>query len=80
VIVSQDRIDFPFWEVAQQAQDMMRQGHTIHQKFTCSGCGTRQTMGEPNKFFTKGQCEECRKETNIVASGCNFVMIANAHQ
>lgn len=65
--------DHPFFEVAEQALAMMNEGHTVHQKFTCCRCGTRQTIGEANKFFTKGQCEECGAITNIVASGCNYV-------
>jgi hypothetical protein len=68
--------DFPFFDVAAKAQEMMNAGHTIHQKFTCTGCGSRQTIGEANKFFTKGQCEECGAVTNIVVTGCNYVLIA----
>ena len=68
--------DFPFFEAAAQAQALMNEGHTIHQKFTCHRCGTRQTISEANKFFTKGECEECGAVTNIVATGCNYVLFA----
>jgi len=31
-------------------------------KFTCHCCGTRQTLDEPNAFFTEGMhCERCNK-------------------
>ena len=71
------QLDHPFYEVATQAQEQMARGHTIHQKFTCGRCGSRQTMAEPDKFFTKGQCEACGHETNLVVTGCNYVMVAN---
>jgi hypothetical protein len=69
-------IDHPFYEVAAQAQVMMALGHTIHQKFTCARCGSRQTMAMPNVFYQLGQCEECGHETDIVAQGCNYVAMA----
>ena len=67
--------DFPFYEVAQEAEKQMNAGATIYQKFTCANCGSRQTMDEKNKFFMKGKCEECSHITDIVIQGCNFVAI-----
>ena len=70
--------DHPFYDVAAEASAWLRLGHTVHQKFTCARCGTRQTMAIPNVFFERGQCEECGYETNIVARGCNYVMFAGS--
>jgi ribosomal protein S27E len=69
--------DYPFYEAAREAQALMEDGHTIFQKFTCGGCGSRQTMGQPNKFFIKGQCEECGAETDIEARGCNYMVVCS---
>lgn len=69
--------DFPFYEVGAEAEKQIELGNTIHQKWTCSHCGVRQTMEVPNKFFTKGRCENCKKITNILIQGCNFLLIAS---
>lgn len=71
--------NYPFAEVAQSAERILAENaHTvIHQKFTCSGCGARQTMEQPNIFFTEGKCEECGHITDIVKDGCNFMAIRN---
>jgi transcription elongation factor Elf1 len=63
----------PFFEVAAAAEAKVREGYTIHQKFTCSRCHSRQTMAEPNTFFQIGTCEECGASTNILVTGCNYV-------
>jgi hypothetical protein len=65
--------DHPFYEVAADAAIKMREGFTIHQKFTCARCGTRQIMAIPNVFYESGRCEECNHVTDIVARGCNYV-------
>ncbi len=70
--------DLPFYDVAKEAQAWMAMGHTIHQKFTCAHCGTRQTMAEPNRFFMKGQCQACGKETDIEAQGCGYLLVTRA--
>jgi len=69
--------DHPFFEVAADAQEKMREGFTIHQQFTCRGCGARKTMVEPNLFFHRGTCE-CGAETDLLASGCNYVAMISA--
>lgn len=69
-------LDHPFYEVATQAQEQMAKGHSIHQKFTCGRCSSRQTMAEPNKFFLVGLCEACGYETDLETTGCNYVLVA----
>lgn len=63
----------PFEEVATNAFLQHRKGATIYQQFLCAHCGVKQTMGDPNIFYERGTCEECGKETNIRADGCNFM-------
>jgi hypothetical protein len=63
--------DYPFDQVARDAQELVRQGHIVHQK-----CNARQTIDTPNKFFTKGHCEECGHITDIKKRGCNYLLIA----
>lgn len=65
----------PFAQSAKEAEKIVRRGGTIHQQFLCIHCQTKQTMEEPNTFFTQGHCEECGGITNIEANGCNFLAI-----
>jgi len=46
-----------------------------YQKFTCEKCGSRQTIDEPNTFYTSGSCEECKHITDIAKRGCNYMMV-----
>lgn len=71
-------LDHPFYEVAERAEQVLESYHgaaTIFQKWSCAECGARQTMDIPNTFFTVGQCEECGGITDIVATGCNYMLV-----
>ena len=70
-----DHPNFPFADVALQMDECVRRGEPVHQKFTCGGCGSRQTMAEPNTMWASGRCEECERVTDTRAAGCNFVRI-----
>lgn len=70
--------DLPFGEAALRADLAIRLGAIIHQKFTCEACGSRQTIEEPNRFFTEGRCEECSHITNIRDRGCGFMLELHA--
>jgi len=65
----------PFDEVAKTAFEQMQKGATIFQQFNCAKCGTKQTMAEKNRFFTRGICEECGHETDIRHDGCNVMVM-----
>lgn len=67
--------DFPLTEIADAVERLIRQGATIHQKWSCSRCGLRLIMDEPNKLFTEGYCQECGTTTNIAAQGCNYLAV-----
>lgn len=64
--------DYPIEDCATQAYEHVAKGGTIHQKWTCRHCGSRQTMEEPNKFFRSGRCEECGQITII--EKCNYLL------
>lgn len=68
-------LDFPFTDVAISAQEQVAKGNDIYQKFTCSNCGSRQSIDEPNKLYERATCEECKHETNIKEKGCNFILV-----
>lgn len=67
--------DYPLHECVRVAGSLIESGATVHQKFTCRHCGSRQTMEEPNKFYTSGRCEECSEVTDIRISGCNYLLV-----
>lgn len=66
--------DYPLAECADAAEKLAAKGFFVYQKFTCDKCGSRQTMGKPNQFFTSGTCEECGYETDIARKGCNYMV------
>lgn len=67
--------DHPFDEVVRKARAVIAQGSVnVHQKFTCSGCGIRLTIDEPNTFHEFGTCDQCGKVTNIRQRGCNYLI------
>jgi hypothetical protein len=70
--------DRPFDEVTMLAKGFFDQGHTVFQKFTCGDCGARQTMEEPNRFFAIGLCEECGAGTDLVKTGCGYVLLVSS--
>lgn len=72
--------DYPFYEVAAAARAKLLDGFTVHQKFTCRRCRSRQTMAMPNVFFHEGKCEECGTTTNLLETGCNYVAMTGSSE
>jgi hypothetical protein len=70
--------DFPFDEISKACEKIISQGHTIHQKFTCSGCKSRLTIDEPNVLYTTGTCDKCETVTDIQKQGCNYMVIISS--
>jgi hypothetical protein len=66
--------NFPIKECKEATEPMIANGVTVFQKFTCASCGKRNTVGEPNVFYSVCQCE-CGHTTNIEKSGCNYVLV-----
>jgi hypothetical protein len=67
--------DYPFEKVVAKADDLIKAGHTVYQKFTCTGCGARLTIEQPNVFHRYGTCDRCPATTNIWARGCNYMVV-----
>jgi predicted RNA-binding Zn-ribbon protein involved in translation (DUF1610 family) len=68
-------LDHPLEEVVKEAERVASQGGQVYQKFTCANCGARLTIGEVNKFYTEGSCDQCGHVTNLREAGCNMLVI-----
>jgi hypothetical protein len=66
--------DYPLDE-CRAAAEALPEGAVVYQKFSCAGCGSRQTIETPNEFFTLGRCQECGVITDIRRSGCNYLVV-----
>jgi hypothetical protein len=64
--------DYPIEECLDAAIDLIDKGATVHQKWTCGHCGSRQTMEQADTFFRSGICEACKKTTIITK--CNYLV------
>jgi hypothetical protein len=67
--------DYPIEQCAEKAEQYIRNGARIYQKFTCEKCGQRLTMDEPNVFYETGDCDQCGHVTDIRKNGCNYMMV-----
>lgn len=65
--------DVPFADAVYGANQKIKKGFDVYQKWWCEYCGARQTMPTRNHFYAQGICEECGRTTNIVANGCNYM-------
>ena len=54
---------------------LVKKGCTVHQKFTCSFCGSRQTIRVSNVFYDTCSCELCGKFTDITITGCGMTVV-----
>jgi hypothetical protein len=68
--------NYPFDEIVAAASKLSAAGAQVFQKYTCSGCGSRLTIDEPNKFHTTGSCDKCSAVTDIRKDGCNYMLVA----
>jgi hypothetical protein len=66
--------DHPFEEIAKAIQEHAAHGRMCYQKFTCSGCGRRLSMEEPNVLYKTGHCDGCGAVTDIEKQGCNYML------
>lgn len=70
--------DFPFEEICAAAEQKLKEGFEVYQKFSCGKCGQRLTMPENGKFHRTGSCDKCGHITNIEKQGCNYLLIRSA--
>ena len=66
--------NYPLKEIEEACLQHIKNGATIYQKYTCSGCGTRLMMQTPNIIFTEGACDRCDAITDIAKDGCNYLL------
>ena len=71
--------DYPFEEMLKAAQAKIDKGMLVYQKFTCSGCGARLKIPEPNEFHGEADCASCGAWTNIREQGCNYQCVLVMH-
>ena len=71
--------DYPFEEMLKAAQAKIDKGMLVYQKFTCSGCGARLMIPEPNEFHGEADCASCGAWTNIREKGCNYQCMLVMH-
>ena len=66
--------DIPFADIVRRCTELQRQGAFTYVKWTCSGCGGRQTYIEADAFPTEAACSACGAVTNIVERGGGFLL------
>lgn len=69
--------DHPLLETVKEANTVIDKGGTTFQKFTCSHCGSRQTMDVPDTFYEEGTCEACGGLTEIKECGMMVIFSNN---
>lgn len=74
-MASEEALDHPFYDVCKRAEEVIRAGGTVFQKFTCENCGNRLTMDVPNAFYKLGDCDNCGHTSNIEKNGCNYLIL-----
>jgi hypothetical protein len=65
--------NFPFNECFEKANEKAKAGAIIVQKWTCGGCGQR-LYGSPGSWTKLGHCDDCNHTTNLVETGCNYLL------
>lgn len=71
------QLNHNFAEVFRNAAKEAAFGANIYQKCTCSKCGARLGIEKPNIFYTAIHCEICDHITDVVATGCNYMVEIN---
>ncbi len=66
---------YPFDDVLAQANEAINNGYVVYQQFKCAGCDNKLTMDVPDTFYTRGTCDKCGFETDIKATGQNFMAV-----
>ena len=65
--------DVSIIEACNQAEELVKQGFTVYQKWTCEHCKVRQSMPVANTFYTQGSCEECHGISSI--KECGYLLV-----
>lgn len=51
--------DYPLEQLVAQADELIAEGATVYQKWTCDACGERVMSNEANIFHTEMHHEDC---------------------
>ena len=75
--------DGPFYKIADEMENLLATAEppgsvNCWVRWTCRGCGARQTFDVPNTLYMEGRCEECDHITNLVEHGCGFTLMKSA--
>ena len=71
--------DYPIEEVLANIEKKAAQGFLCFVKYTCEGCGARNTSDEPNTFHAEGYiCQGCGHLT--VPTGINFLLVGGSKE
>jgi hypothetical protein len=68
--------DLPIDTIAKLGAEQIDKGFTLWQKWSCTHCGSRQTMEEPNILYRSGECQACGRISPIVV--CGFMIAGGA--
>lgn len=71
--------DYPIHECAARAEKIIQSDPSarVFQKWTCSNCGNRLGMPDPNVFYLSGRCDNCGHVTEI--KKCNYMLIRSTN-
>ena len=68
--------DLPREQIMKMAEDTVNRigpGATVHFKYTCEKCGTRQTFEDANVLYESGKCSECGHEQTVERAGFDLM-------
>ena len=72
--------DWTLEEWNRQASRLIGLGGQVWAKFTCDGCGSRQTDEKPNQVCTGGySCEACGHMSFPTKFGMRLVLVVGGH-
>ena len=66
-------------KILESADKHIAAGRDVYFKFTCLGCGARQTFELMNALFTEGKCEECGHISSCFdpAAKLNYLLVVD---
>ena len=71
--------DYPIDEVLANIEKQAAQGFLCFVKYTCEGCGNRNTATDPNVFHPEGYiCQTCHHLT--IPKGINFLLVGGSDE
>ena len=71
--------DYPIEEVLDNIEKKAAQGFLCFVKYTCKGCGARNTSTEPNVFHSEGYvCQTCCHLT--IPTAINFLLVGGSQE